>query len=129
MSVTLCKRRNGDSWFQLALHVTVFGTGCDLISQLTVICVWIDGEEFLLRDQVCGLTSILEYRQNISYIYQKDIVVMLLATNWGQQCAIIGQVFFFKSLSAKVCTPHDLRVLIYVLRHDSRNIKMQCGPF
>lgn len=54
-SSTLCKRGNGVSWFEFALQVAMLGFGRDLISQLTVVCVRVNGEELLLGDQVSCL--------------------------------------------------------------------------
>lgn len=52
---TLCESGDRVSRFELALQEAVFRLSGDFINQLSIISVWVHGQQFLLGDQVSGL--------------------------------------------------------------------------
>lgn len=65
LTVVYTLREGGDgvARFELALQEAVLGLGGDLIHQLRVLCVWVYGQQLLLRDEVGGLTGHKRHRQ------------------------------------------------------------------
>ena len=55
---TLCEGGDGTARFQLALQEAMLRLCGDFVNQLSVICVWIHGQQLLLGDQVGGLKDI-----------------------------------------------------------------------
>lgn len=55
---TLCEGGDGVARFQLALQEAVLWLRGDFVNQLSVLCVWIHGQQLLLGDQVGGLVNI-----------------------------------------------------------------------